>query len=69
VVHLAKVAVHPAFRGNSLQRKLGFRLELLRDDFEISYGRVQALRSLPEFQYSNHCMSSDRRSFVSLAAR
>ena len=69
VVHLAKVAVHPAFRGNSLQRKLGFRLELLRDDFEISYGRVQALRSIPEFQYSNHCMSSDRRSFVSLAAR
>jgi GNAT superfamily N-acetyltransferase len=156
VVHLAKVAVHPAFRGNSLQKKLqgihldvaremgcyhaccmvspknrhslqnmfshgfiikalklkfgsrlryilhknllhpnmsvpdeiqilssniagqicllnqgflGFRLELLKDDFEISYGRVQALRSLPEFQYSNHCMSSGRRSFVTLATR
>ena len=154
VVHMAKVAVHPAFRGNSLQRKLqgihleaaremgyhhaccmvspknrhslhnifshgfaikalkfkfgsrlryilhknlllpnlsvpdeiqmlssniagqicllnqgfmGFRLELLRDNFEISYGRVQALNDLPELHYLNHRMSSGRRSFVTLA--
>jgi GNAT superfamily N-acetyltransferase len=32
VVHLAKVAVHPAFRGNSLQRKLqGIHLEVARE--------------------------------------
>ena len=32
VVHIAKVAVHPAFRGNSLQRKLqGIHLEVARE--------------------------------------
>jgi ribosomal protein S18 acetylase RimI-like enzyme len=32
VVHMAKVAVHPAFRGNSLQRKLqGIHLEVARE--------------------------------------
>lgn len=37
---------------------MGFRLELLRDNFEIYYGRFQALNDLPELQYLNHRMSS-----------
>jgi len=70
VVHLAKVAVHSRPLEAILTRESwdsdwsysGMTLE-------ISYGRVQALRSIPEFQYSNHCMSSGPSLFRLLSCK
>ena len=51
VVHLAKVAVHPAFRGNSLQRKmLGIHLEAAR---EMGYHHACCMVS-PKNRHSLH---------------